>query len=136
MDYLFLIIFAITPSIIWLLFFLKKDSHPEPKSMILKIFLWGMLSAIPAIFIEFIFLKIKELILISFWNFFIGIAFIEEFLKYIVVKYKVLKSSELDEPLDVMLYMIISALGFAALENFLIFLSSKTFLLNFDEYLL
>ena len=35
---------------------------------------------------------------------------------------KVLKSAELDEPVDLMLFMIISALGFAALENLLILL--------------
>jgi RsiW-degrading membrane proteinase PrsW (M82 family) len=51
---------------------------------------------------------------------FIGIALIEEILKYLVVRGKVLRSPELDEPIDVMLYMIIAALGFAALENILI----------------
>lgn len=51
---------------------------------------------------------------------FLGIAAIEEIFKYLVVKLKVLRSSEFDEPLDAMLYMIIAALGFAALENILI----------------
>ena len=52
MNYFILIIFALAPSLIWLLFFLKKDAHPESKRMILKIFFYGILIALPAIFIE------------------------------------------------------------------------------------
>ena len=33
-----LLIFALTPSLIWLFYFLKKDPHPEPKREIVKIF--------------------------------------------------------------------------------------------------
>lgn len=43
-------------------------------------------------------------------------------LKYLVVKKMVLNHREFDEPVDAMLYMIIAALGFAALENLLILL--------------
>lgn len=138
MSYPLLLIFAITPGIIWLLFFLRKDAHPESNRMILKIFFYGMLSAIPAIFIELgFFQEIANLsfspFLISLLNIFIGVALVEEFLKYLVVRGKVLQNPELDEPLDVMLYMIISALGFVTLENLLIFLSPKIFFLNFGE---
>ncbi len=52
MIYPLYIFLGILPSIIWLLYYLKKDTHPEPRLMILKIFFWGMLSALPAIFIE------------------------------------------------------------------------------------
>ena len=41
-----------------------------------------------------------------------------------MVRFKVLKSQEVDEPLDVMLYMIIVALGFAALENIIYILGT------------
>lgn len=130
MAYPFLIIFAIAPGLIWLLFFLRKDAHPESNRMILKIFFYGMAMAIPAIFIEIGFFQIVENELLKI---FIGVALVEEFLKYLVVREKVLKNPELDEPLDIMLYMIIAALGFATLENLLIFLSPKTFFLNFGE---
>lgn len=141
MTYPFLIVFALLPSLIWLLFFLRKDSHPESNPMILKIFFYGMLSAIPAVFIELGFFQITgrppfstlPSSLISFFNIFIGVALTEETLKYLVVKKKVLRNPEFDEPLDAMLYMIIAALGFVFLENLLIFLSPKTFLLNFGE---
>jgi len=103
--------------------------------MVIKIFLWGMLMGPLAILLE---LFIKWLLnptdLASFIDIlrrnsrdiylFVGIVIaapiIEEFVKYLVVRFAVLKNSEFDEPLDVMLYMIISALGFAAIENLLL----------------
>lgn len=138
MSYPLLIIFALAPGIIWLLFFLRKDAHPESKSMILKIFLYGMLATLPAIFIESGFSQEVAKLPISVFpalllNIFVGVALVEEFLKYLVVRDKVFKSPELDEPLDVMLYMIISALGFATLENLLIFLPLKRFFLDFSK---
>ena len=138
MSYPLLIIFALLPSVIWLLFFLRKDAHPESNPMILKIFFYGMVAAIPAIFIELGFFQETAKLnlppfLTSFLNIFIGVALTEEILKYLVVKGKVLNNPEFDEPLDAMLYMIIAALGFVFLENLLIFLSPKTFLLNFEE---
>jgi len=124
-TYLLYLIFGVLPSIVWLFFYLRKDVHPESNRMILKIFFYGMAAAIPAILLEMgIAEKIKEFnfspFLFSTLNIFFGVALVEEFLKYLVVRGKVLKSSELDEPIDVMLYMIIAALGFAASENILI----------------
>jgi len=139
MNYLYLvilIIFALLPSLIWLLFFLKKDANPESKEMILKVFLWGMLATLPIISFYLLaelfdltkdisrIISSSPLTIILYY--FVGIALIEEVLKYLVVSGKVLKSSELDEPPDVMLYMIIAALGFAALENILYLFRPET----------
>lgn len=147
MIYPLYILFGILPSIIWLLFYLRKDIHPESGRMILKIFFYGMLVALPAILLEMGILKeFKELnfspLLISILNIFIGVALVEEFLKYLVVRGKVFKSSELDEPLDIVLYMIIAALGFAAVENILIlfslgpvFLLGETLSISFLRFL-
>lgn len=127
MYYPIYIFFGLAPSIIWLLFYLRKDSHPESNRMILKIFIYGMLSALPAIFLELGFFeitkKLESAFLVSILNIFIGVALVEEYLKYLVVKEKVLVHSECDEPLDIMLYMVISGLGFAALENVLVLFS-------------
>jgi RsiW-degrading membrane proteinase PrsW (M82 family) len=134
---LYLLILAIAPGIIWLLYFLKKDVHPEPRHMILKVFFWGMFSALPAAIIEIIFKKIfpeniyfiNELgcYFIAFLSVVVGVAMVEEILKFLVIKGVVLKSSELDEPMDLVLYMIIAGLGFATLENIFIFFSSDIF---------
>lgn len=130
MIYLLYLFFGFAPSVIWLLFFLRKDVHPESKRMILKIFLYGMLIALPALFIEIGFsetslnIPLPE-IGILILNIFIGVALVEEFLKYLVVREKVLKDPELDEPTDLVLYMIIAALGFAAVENIFVLFSPK-----------
>jgi len=121
----FLLLFALAPSLIWLVFYLRKDAHPEPNRMIIKIFLAGMLITLPAIFIEnfmegfFNGLAISKTMALVLY-FLLGIALVEELLKYVVVKVGVFRNPALDEPLDVMLYMIISALGFAAFENILL----------------
>ena len=129
MSYPLYILFGVLPSVIWLLFYLRKDVHPEPKSEVIKIFFWGMLIAIPAVFLEMgifqAFGKLGEFFhwshfLIAIFNIFIGVALIEEVLKYLVVREGILKNPEFDEPIDLVLYMIIAALGFAALENILI----------------
>jgi len=130
MPYPLYIFFGLTPSFIWLLFFLRKDAHPESNRMILKIFFYGTLITIVAALIEIGILAIplknnliKSPSLLSFIFYqFIGIAFVEEFVKYLVVREKVLNHPEFDEPIDAMLYMIIVALGFAALENILVLL--------------
>ncbi len=123
-SYFFLILFALLPSFVWLCFFLRKDARPESNSMILKVFFWGMVAALLVIAVEIGFfglfenLKMPILLVLAFHSF-IGVAFFEEFSKYLVVRFRVLRDPEFDEPVDAMLYMIIAALGFAALENFL-----------------
>jgi RsiW-degrading membrane proteinase PrsW (M82 family) len=131
------IIFGILPSLTWLFYYLRKDLHPEPKKTILRIFLWGSLITVPVFFIQvglmFLLAKINlDPVLISFVYWFLIIALSEESFKYFVVKFKILNSPDLDEPLDIMLYMVVSALGFAALENIL-YLFNPTTGLSFDE---
>lgn len=125
MNYFWYILFGLAPSIIWLLFFLRKDVHPESNRMILKIFLWGILITLPAILIQLgVYAQLKALNLpftLFLFTFYLGgVALVEEGLKYLVIRDKILSDPEFDEPIDVMLYMIIVALGFAALENILV----------------
>jgi RsiW-degrading membrane proteinase PrsW (M82 family) len=126
-TYSLLILFALAPSFIWLLVFLKKDNQPESNSMVLKIFFYGMLATVPTALLELGFFKTLSPLGLPHFIFtvlyaFVGISLIEEILKYLVVKKMALTHHEFDEPVDAMLYMIIAALGFAALENLLIFL--------------
>lgn len=125
MSYPLYVIFGIAPSFIWLLFYLRKDKHPESKRMLLKIFFWGMLIAVPAVFLEMGFFDAVEQFnlpktLVNVLNAFIGVAFMEELLKYLIVQNHVLRHREFDEPVDAMIYLIVAALGFAAVENILI----------------
>jgi RsiW-degrading membrane proteinase PrsW (M82 family) len=147
MQYPFYICLGLLPSFVWLSFYLKKDRHPEPNSMVLKIFFYGMLLAPLAIVLELFLiwllnpqLGLSELLTQTGQDSFLKVilaatlipAFVEEYLKYGVVKLKVLKNSAFDEPVDAMLYCIIAGLGFAAVENLLILFKG----LSFEEALI
>jgi RsiW-degrading membrane proteinase PrsW (M82 family) len=103
------------PALLWLFFWLQEDKkHPEPKPRILLTFLCGMI-AVPVVipFQEFT----KSLFGDSLATTFILWALIEEFFKFFAAYVTSLKSKEMDEPIDALIYMITAALGFVALEN-------------------
>jgi|AntAceMinimDraft_16_1070373.scaffolds.fasta_scaffold80404_2 RsiW-degrading membrane proteinase PrsW (M82 family) len=120
-SFIILFVLAIVPSLIWLMFYLRKDAHPEPNWMITKIFLYGCLAVVPAMLFEIGLGAISQ----NQITILLGAVLIEETAKYLVIRWIVYRSLELDEPVDLMLYMVISALGFAALENLLFLLSPQ-----------
>ncbi|MCR4334684.1 MAG: PrsW family intramembrane metalloprotease [Patescibacteria group bacterium] len=105
---------SIVPVFLWLCFWLREDRlHPEPRLFIFLAFLGGML-AVPIV------LPIEQFVnnhfsdtstILFLW------AFTEEFTKYFIGFAFVLRRKFVDEPIDVIIYMITIALGFAALEN-------------------
>lgn len=123
MDYLLLIFFSLAPSVVWLLYFLRKDVHPEDNRQVIKIFAFGFLSVVPAALIQYGILDVFSFWPTSVWKtafiLFFNVALTEELIKYLVVRDKIMHSPHLDEPTDLPLYLIISALGFAAAENIL-----------------
>jgi len=106
---------GVLPALVWLAFWLREDyKHPEPKRLILKTFLLGMSS----VFIVLLFQKTVStlfpgmtLITIILW------VTLEELSKFIAALFGGLKSTEDNEPIDPIIYMITAALGFVALEN-------------------
>lgn len=122
------LLLAFLPPIFWLLFYLREDRHPEPKRLLLVAFLGGMASAGLAVMVEVLILgkngglsldssTVGDALVI-----FLIIAFIEEYVKYLPVKFLIEKRPAFDEPVDAMIYMMTAALGFAALENALFLL--------------
>lgn len=139
MDYkiILYIIFGILPSLAWLSYYLRKDAHPESNSAVLKTFLWGAVITLPVFFAQIglatLLAKININPLVTsliYW--FIVISATEEIFKYLVVRQKIFNSPDLDEPLDIMLFMVITALGFAAVENIL-YLFAPTDQLSFND---
>lgn len=132
MDYnLFIyILIAITPGLLWLAFFLKKDNLPEPKIEIFKVFYFGIMAVIPAALIEINMLGhlswMPETMTYYALKFIFIVALIEEVLKYLIIRYLVLKNSCFDEPIDIVIYMITSGLGFATGENLLLFIMTPS----------
>ncbi len=115
MSFFLLLIFALMPSFIWLWFFLQRDRDPEPRWMLIKVFLLGALMVVPAIGFQSVLAFIPLIFIISL----ILSALIEEVVKYWASR-TVLRSPEFDEPVDAMIYMITAGLGFAAAENLLL----------------
>jgi RsiW-degrading membrane proteinase PrsW (M82 family) len=111
----FLIAFlaGLIPALFWLWFWLREDTaRPEPRILITTAFIAGML-IIPLVLPlqEFAMKRFTGDTLVLVW------VIIEEVLKYSAALIVVLWNKAVDEPIDVIIYMITIALGFSALEN-------------------
>ncbi len=115
------------PSLIWLAYWLRKDSHPEPKVLIAKVLLLGIIFSPIAIVAQLLFAQHTasalgiplDVFTESPW-FFLWAALVEELVKWFAVYAIVIRNPEFDEPVDAMIYMLTAALGFAAMENILV----------------
>jgi len=108
------ILSGLLPSFIWLWFWVREDRmHPEPRSLLIACFLGGMGAVFAAIFAEKYIASVytDPTIRYTLW------AAVEEIFKFIAVAIVALRSRSNDEPIDAMIYCIVVALGFAALEN-------------------
>jgi len=106
------LVLAVLPSLVWLFFYLKEDLHPEPRYWLFVIFIMGVALAPLVIFLEMVLNKWGNGALI-----FLIAPLVEETAKYGVVHLTLNKNPVLDEPVDGMIYVIVAALGFAAIEN-------------------
>jgi RsiW-degrading membrane proteinase PrsW (M82 family) len=117
-SYAFLIGFL--PVLLWLGFWLFQDGRrPEPRLLLLRAFFAGML-CVPIV------IPLQQMVSTSLPIGFLTIlvwAGIEEVVKFSVARFAVLGNRAVDEPIDIPVYLITVALGFAALENTLFLLS-------------
>ncbi len=120
-----LVFLGLIPSLVWMSLFLKEDRNPEPKSLIAKTFLMGIIISPLAIVLQASFGQVGSWgpldYLVSDGSlFFLWAAFVEEFLKYYAVRLIALRDPAFDEPVDALIYMTMAGLGFAAIENILV----------------
>lgn len=122
-----LIVLGLTPSLVWLYFYSRKDCHPEPKNLLAQTFLMGIIISPIAILLQFSFTQLASTITgigqVATQNtsyFFLWAAIVEEAIKFYAVRLLIIRSPEFDEPVDAMIYMITAGLGFAAMENILV----------------
>lgn len=125
--YALLVFLGTLPSLIWLGYWLRKDAHPEPKVLITKVLLLGIMLSPLAIVLQLLFVQLAarmlgmgSAVLSDGPGFYLWAALVEEIVKYLAVYFVVLRSPEFDEPVDAMIYMLTAALGFAAMENILV----------------
>ena len=111
---------GVLPALAWLWFWLREDNaHPEPRQLIALAFLAGMLTVAITIPIQ----KFAATFIVGTTYIFIAWSFIEEILKYLVARFTLFWRKDVDEPIDMVMYMVTLALGFAAVENTLFLLS-------------
>ena len=111
-----LLLLAILPPLLIAYYVYQKDKYDkEPKSLIIKSFLFGCVAILPAIFLETIYNQ--SLFPNLFLYVFFGIALIEEGVKYFFLKNYMYKKKEFNEPMDGIVYAVMISLGFATVEN-------------------
>lgn len=122
MDFLRLVIIAIIPGIALALALYLTDRYDrEPVRLLLKLFIFGIISAIPTIIVERFLTKINIFpgLLAAAWTAFIVAGFTEELFKRMVVMRIAYHHNAFNEKLDGIIYCAFSALGFATIENIL-----------------
>ncbi len=111
---------GLAPAIIWLMFWLREDAHPEPQGVIARVFIIGACMVPFAYIMQSKILDYQggneNLITVAAW------ALVEEFLKLFAAYIGALRSRHYAEPIDAVMYLITASLGFAAIENMLFIL--------------
>ncbi len=124
------VVMSLVPAILWLVFFYRQDRlEPEPKGMVLEVFILGGLLAaaigIPLVNDAF---HISTWLFSGFWVNLLGaifvIGFSQEFLKYAAVRFSVYPTAEFDERTDGIIYATAAGLGFATVLNISFVVSS------------
>jgi protease PrsW len=121
-----LLLLALAPIVVILIYTYVKDKYEkEPIDLLVKnFFLGAVVSIIITLVLGFaaniIFpVTDEKSILQQFVKAFFVVALVEEFSKYIIVKYYSQKKTDFNEPFDGIVYAVVVSMGFAALENVL-----------------
>ena len=136
MQFLLIPVLGLAPGLLWLWLIYRGNKYrPDPKGLVIRTFLFGMVAIIPVGFVEtclllpyvfthiesFMNLSVDSLNHLSFGEMayvaFIVAGFTEELFKFLVVRISIYKSPYFDEPIDGLVYSSAAALGFASFEN-------------------
>ena len=115
---------ALLPAIVLLIYVYSKDKvEKEPMRLVLRLFGLGALAGPIAAILEWVLIGIFEAvapvqIVFHILKFFVGVAAVEEGLKYLFLS-TIRKNPEFNYVFDGVVYAVAVSLGFAALENLL-----------------
>ncbi len=117
------LLLAVAPTIIIIFFVLKFDRfEKEPTVLLVKLFVIGAITVIPAAILENLVpfdMSASHSIPQIFLYALLGVALIEETLKYLAVKIYAYNKPSYDEIYDGIIYCVLVSLGFATVENIL-----------------
>jgi len=114
-----LLAIALAPGFAIILFILYKDKfNREPAFVLFVSFFYGVLSTIPAMALElgagyFDLQGIEGTVIFAF----LGVALVEEFVKFVPLRLYSFTRRSFDEPLDGIVHGVMIGMGFATLEN-------------------
>lgn len=121
-----LLALALAPALAIMVYIYIKDKYErEPIKLLLKNFGLGatasiVITLIIGLILKLIFPTADPLsVPQQFFKAFVVVALVEEFSKYIIVRYYAQRNKEFDEPFDGIVYAVMVSMGFAALENVL-----------------
>lgn len=131
------LIASLVPVLLWLVFFYTRDRYePEPKSLIARLFLWGLIAGPWASGVNLLLAELLAPAVEATYESALGVAgallfgmvalsaLNEETMKYVVVSSRTRGDPNFNEPVDGIIYMTTAALGFAAGENFVYILNA------------
>lgn len=119
-----LLILALAPGAAITLYIFLKDKHErEPLHLLLISFFYGVLSTFLTLSISW---PVNAIILTNegdaahqFINAFFKVALVEEFSKFVFVRFILFRNKNFNEPFDGIVYAVMVSMGFATLENIL-----------------
>lgn len=118
------VVLAGVPALLWLLFFYRRDSaEPEPRVMVIGVFLLGLLTA-AAVGVP----VVQTLFDVNGWMYanqpwsyiaaaILVVGFTQQGLIYASIRFSVFNSAEYDGPTDGIIYATAAALGYATVLN-------------------
>jgi len=119
------LLLAVAPAIFLVRYFYRLDkAKPEPRGLVLRVFLFGVLSALIAIPLELLVSSFERFFYPShlgvlLFRAFVVAGLVEEFIKLTVVQLTAYRAGAFDEAMDGIVYTVVAGLGFACLENIL-----------------
>lgn len=127
--FLLLSIISFLPIVLLGIYIYKKDSVKEPKSLLMGLFASGFLAAILVVIVNLLLILIMPHLYLSgdysqfsffelFILVFLEVALVEEFMKWIMIRFIGYPHKDFDQIYDIIVYAVFVALGFAAIENF------------------
>lgn len=124
MDVLQLLGIALAPGAAIALYIYLKDKHEkEPLSLLFISFLFGVASTLITLVISLpvsLLLNLRENDLVhEFIAAFFKVALVEEFSKFLFVRFALYPNKNFNEPFDGIVYAVMVSMGFATLENIL-----------------
>ena len=129
---IFILFLAVFPVFLLSIYIYHKDKfEKEPFGMLVKVFLFGCLSTIPAVLLEAFLMSFSNvfgngIVLGSAYHGFVVAGFSEELCKLLLLTFAVWRSRHFNEYFDGIVYAVYVSLGFACVENIMYIFQNDT----------